>query len=139
MASLEPQPRPAGAKKQVSYTMPGSTGPAHQDFEPENQSSSLTRGSYEKPASGLSDKPFTDDLEAGTNNGTTQPRRPSMFDRTFTQQFRAAETGEAEVDFAGLSQKEKRKVVKTGMMSYLLDTNFKNREHHFRLTLELVG
>ncbi|KAI3391224.1 hypothetical protein diail_7738 [Diaporthe ilicicola] len=134
MASLEPsQQRPAGTKKQVSYSTPG-TGT--QDFETGHQDSSLTRGSYDTPASGTSDKPFTDDLEAGTkSNGPAH--RPSMFDRTFTQQFRAAELNETSVDFAGLSQKEKRKVVRSGMKSYFLDTNFKN--HIVAALGEFVG
>lgn len=127
MASQEGQLRPAATKKQVSYTTPASGAPAHHDFEPEQQhSSSLNRGSYDKPASGNSEKPFSDDLEAGTPRA--HPVRPTLFNRTFTQQFRAAEVGEGEVDFATLSQKEKRQVVKTGVLSYIVDASIKNRK-----------
>ena len=126
MASQDSQLRPAVAKKQVSYSTPGSGAPAHHDFGPEQQSSSLNRGSYEKPASGGSEKPYTDDLESGTPQA--HPPRPTLFNRTFTQQFRAAEVGEGEVDFATLSQKEKRQVVKTGVLSYIVEASIKNRK-----------
>lgn len=128
MASQDNQLRPAIAKKQVSYTTPPSGAPAHHDFGPEQNSSSLNRASYERPASRNSEKPYAEDLEAG--NQRPVPTRPTLFNRTFTQQFRAAETGEAEVDFAGLSQKEKRHVVKTGLNSYIQDANFKNRKQY---------
>lgn len=134
MASQDNQLRPAVTKKQVSYTTPASGTPAHHDFGPEHNSSSINRGSYEKPASRGSEKPFTDDLEAG--NQRTTPVRPTLFNRTFTQQFRAAEIGEGEVDFATLSQKEKRKVVKTGMLSYIVDASIKNRKQYYPLSLE---
>lgn len=126
MASQENNLRPTATKKQVSYTTPATGAPAHHDFEPEPHSSSLNRGSYEKPASRGSEKPFSEDLEAG--NQRTHPPRPTLFNRTFTQQFRAAETGEGEVDFASLSQKEKRQVVKTGVLSYIVDASIKNRK-----------
>ncbi|KAJ0108405.1 hypothetical protein J7T55_005382 [Diaporthe amygdali] len=137
MASQENHLRPTAPKKQVSYTVPDSGPSAHHDYEAEHQPSTLNRESDEPPASGASEKPFKDDLEAGSP--TTIPRRPTIFNRTFTQQFRAGVTGEAEseVDFSGLSQKEKRKVVKTGMKSYFLDTNFKN--HIIAALGEFVG
>lgn len=125
MASQDNHLRPAIAKKQVSYTEPAAGAPAHQDFGPGHNSSSLNRASYERPASKNSEKPFSEDLEAANNKPI--PVRPTLFDRTFTQHFRAAEAGEAEVDFAGLSQKEKRHVVKSGVNSYIQDANFKNR------------
>lgn len=125
MASQDNHLRPAIAKKQVSYTEPAADAPAHQDFGPGHNPSSLNRASYERPASRNSEKPFSDDLEAANNRPI--PTRPTLFNRTFTQQFRAAEAGEAEVDFAGLSQKEKRQVVKSGVNSYIQDANFKNR------------
>ncbi|KAK7706641.1 Aquaporin-5 [Diaporthe eres] len=135
MASQDNQLRPAVTKKQVSYTTPASGAPAHHDFGPENNSSSINRGSYEKPPSRGSEKPFTDDLEAGPRR--THPPRPTLFNRTFTQQFRAAEIGEGEVDFATLSQKEKRRVVKTGMLSYIVDASIKN--HIVAALGEFVG
>lgn len=121
MASQDNHLRPAIAKKQVSYTEPAAGAPAHQDFGPGHNN----RSSYERPASRNSEKPFSEDLEAANNKPI--PTRPTLFDRTFTQHFRAAEAGEAEVDFAGLSQKEKRHVVKSGVNSYIQDANFKNR------------
>lgn len=134
MASQDNQLRPAVTKKQVSYSTPASGAPAHHDFGPEHNSSSINRGSYEKPPSRGSEKPFTDDLEAG--NQRTHPPRPTLFNRTFTQQFRAAEIGEGEVDFATLSQKEKRRVVKTGMLSYIVDASIKNRKQYLALSLD---
>lgn len=126
MATQDSQLRPAATKKQVSYTTPGTGDPAHHDFGPEHNSNSINR------ASGGSEKPFTEDLEAG--NQKPIPARPTLFNRTFTQQFRAAETGEAEVDFASLSQKEKRQVVKSGVHSYIADASFKNRTPYFGQT-----
>lgn len=123
MASQDNHLRPAIAKKQVSYSTPAAGAPAHHDFGPEHN-----RASYERPASKNSEKPFSEDLEAGDQRPV--PTRPTLFNRTFTQQFRAAETGEAEVDFAGLSQKEKRHVVKTGAKSYIQDANYKNRKRY---------
>lgn len=129
MATQDSQLRPAATKKQVSYTTPSTGDPAHHDFGPEHNSNSLNR------ASGGSEKPFTEDLEAGTQK--PNPARPTLFNRTFTQQFRAAETGEAEVDFASLSQKEKRQVVKSGVHSYIADASFKNRTPYFGQTRTL--
>lgn len=122
MATQDSQTRPAATKKQVSYSTPGTGDTAHHDFVPGHNSIPPNR------ASGGSEKLFTEDLEAG--NQRPNPARPALFNRTFTQQFRAAETGEAEVDFASLSQKEKRQVVKSGVHSYIADANFKNRTRH---------
>ncbi|KAG8159459.1 hypothetical protein KVR01_011120 [Diaporthe batatas] len=129
MATQDNQLRPAATKKQVSYTTPSTGDTAHHDFGPEHNPSSLNR------ASGGSEKPFTEDLESG--NQRLNPARPTLFNRTFTQQFRAAETGEAEVDFGSLSQKEKRQVVKSGVHSYIADANFKN--HIVAALGEFVG
>lgn len=135
MASQDNHLRPAVAKKQVSYTEPASSAPTHQDFGHEHNNSSVNRASYDKPNSQNSEKPFSEDLEAG--NQRTAPARPTTYTRTFTQAFRAAETGESEVDFAALSQKEKRHLMKHGVHSYIQDGNAKNRTQHFEQTLEL--
>lgn len=76
-----------------------------------------------------SDKPraYHEEYAQGYGPLAQEPSsRPAMFDRTFTQQFRAAHL--ADVDFKDLSQKDKRAVVSKGLKSYFMDTNFKNRE-----------
>jgi hypothetical protein len=131
MATQDSQLRPAATKKQVSYTTPSTGDTAHHASGPEHNSSTLNR------ASGGSEKPFTEDLEAGSPKPISA--RPTLFNRTFTQQFRAADTGEGELDFASLSQKEKRQVVKSGVHSYIADASFKNRTHLLHAKTSVLG
>lgn len=91
-----------------------------------SRSATVTTGTSSIPP----DKPRAHHEEYAQGYGPLQTEapssRPAMFDRTFTQQFRAAHL--ADVDFKNLSQKDKRAVVSKGLRSYFMDTNFKNRE-----------
>lgn len=59
-----------------------------------------------------------------TTNGA---RRPSMFNRTFTQQIRHAGMDE-EISFKDLSKQEKKQVMMMPL-EYLMDTKFKDGKH----------
>lgn len=63
--------------------------------------------------------------------GVKPPRRPTLFSRTFTQQFRSAGAAPAGgVEFGSLSQRDKQVVAKKGPVSYAMSMELKNRELH---------
>lgn len=99
MASQENQDR--FVKKKLSYSLPS---PGLFDLErgpdPGNLSPSFTRGSDDVPGSGASDKPLSPGN--GSHGHGVGHRISSVLHRTFTQQFRAADSGEKQSGFRNL-------------------------------------
>lgn len=104
MASEGNQQPSSGIKKKLSYSLPS---PGLFDLErgpdPGNLSPSFTRGSDDVPGSGASEKPLTaDDSSHGHGIGR---QLSSVLHRTFTQQFRAADSGGKDSGFRNLFQR----------------------------------
>ncbi|CAN8105178.1 unnamed protein product [Discula destructiva] len=113
-----PPARQGHGKRQVSF-------PAPRESSVDSAYADLERGD------GKTEKP-SKDAEQGNGNYTAS--RP-MFSRTITDKIR--NTHMSDVDFQNLSQKEKRQVMRKGMRSYFMDTNFKN--HVVAAMGEFVG
>lgn len=100
-------PQERSIQKKLSYSLPS---PGDFDLErgPDlgHPSPAFTRGSDDVPGSGASDKPLTADDES---HGSGMGRRLSnVLHRTFTQQFRAADSGEKQPGFRNLFQTGKQ-------------------------------
>lgn len=99
MASLGNQER--SVKKKLSYSLPS---PGDFDLErgPDlgNPSSSFSRGSDDVPGSAASVKPLTDNN--GPHGHGLGHQLSNVLHRTFTQQFRAADSGEKQSGFKNL-------------------------------------
>lgn len=94
-------------QKKLSYSLP-SPGPfdLERGPDPGHPSPSFTRRSDDVPGSGASDKPLTaDDGSHGHGMGR---RVSNVIHRTFTQQFRAADSGEKQPGFRNLFQTGKQ-------------------------------
>lgn len=94
-------------KKKLSYSLP-SPGPFDLERGPDpgnpSPSRSYTRQSDDVPGSGASDKPLNATPGSPGHHGIGRhlPRMGSVLHRTFTQQFRAADSGEKQPGFRNL-------------------------------------
>lgn len=100
-------------KKKLSYSLP-SPGPFDLERGPDpgnpSPSRSYTRESDDVPGSGASDKPLNSAPGSPGHHGIGRhlPRMGSVLHRTFTQQFRAADSGEKQPGFRNLFRSGKQ-------------------------------
>lgn len=94
-------------KKKLSYSLPS---PGLFDLErgpdPGHPSSSFRRGSDDVPGSEASEKPLTSDN--GSHGSGIGRQLSNVLHRTFTQQFRAADSGEKQPGFRNLFRRGKQ-------------------------------
>lgn len=104
-------PNEPSIQRKLSYSLP-SPGPfdLERGPDPGHPSPSFTRGSDDVPGSGASDKHLTpDDGSHGHGMGRRLSNGLSnVLHRTFTQQFRAADSGEKQPGFRNLFQSGKQ-------------------------------
>ncbi|KAJ4386841.1 hypothetical protein N0V93_009739 [Gnomoniopsis smithogilvyi] len=129
MATLGHSERPTELKKHVSYNAANGSSPYNNDLERGPTTLSSNTDTYEQPTS---TENGTEGTKESRHNDTVAAIRPSLFNRTFTQNFRAGEGGVDEfgvMDLGSLPETEKGQ---TG-----LDLNIKN--HIVAAVGEFVG